>query len=812
MTFGDDPDARARDLEAQMTDDERFSLLIAVMGAGDLWTLRDDRVPPDVPMSAGYVPGIPRLGVPPLSMSDAGLGVTNPGYRPGDTATALPAGLALAAGFDPTLARAAGEVIGREARSRGFNVQLAGAMNLVRDPRNGRNFEYLSEDPLLTATLIAESIDGIQQQGVVSTVKHFSLNCNETNRHWLNAVIDPDAHRESDLLAFEIAIERAQPGAVMTAYNKINGAYAAANSVLIREVLKGAWAYRGWVMSDWGATPGWECALAGLDQECGAQLDALLWQSESFGAPLRAAYADGALPRERLSDMVRRILRSMFAVGVDRPILAPEPDLAAHNAIALKVARQGIVLLTNRGLLPLAPESNSRIAVIGGYAHLGVVAGYGSSTVVPPGGYAAVVPIGGTGLEAGLRNLYLLPSSPLQELRKQFPHTQIDFDPGISPAEAAVAAHRADVAIVFAVRAEGEGFDLADLSLPSGQDELIAAVSAVNPNTVVVLETGNPVSMPWRDSVNAVVQAWYPGQAGGQAIAEVLSGRVNPSGRLPITFPVDLAATPRPELPGVGDGWGTPSTIDYFEGADVGYRWFGRAGHSPMFAFGQGLSYTRFEYRDLVLGGPDTISADFTVVNVGERAGADVPQLYLIRVAGEKCLRLLGFKRVEIEPGASCRVSVTADPRLLAHYDGSVGRWRIRPGEYTAAVGTSAIAMQLAATVELTGRTFGRAELLDGGQSVAAGAAVCLASAGAVAGDLDANPTAAAVMAARQQGPGLVSCHVTHLFSCFDSCGCASIAPSPYTPHGYLVKDRDGLDTEWAVRGQPRRAQLALAS
>lgn len=707
MTFAD-PDTRAREIEAQMTDDERFSLLIAVMGAGDLWPLRDERIPPDVPMSAGYTPGIPRLGVPPLLMSDAGLGVTNPGYRPGDTATALPAGLALAAGFDPSLARAAGEVIGREARSRGFNVQLAGAMNLARDPRNGRNFEYLSEDPLLTATLIAESIDGIQQQGVVSTVKHYSLNCNETNRHWLDAVVDPDAHRESDLLAFEIAIERAEPGAVMTAYNKVNGVYASANSVLINDVLKGAWAYRGWVMSDWGATPSWECALAGLDQECGAQLDALLWQSESFGAPLRAAYADGSLRPERLSDMVRRILRSMFAVGIDRPDPTPEPNMAEHNEIALQIARQGIVLLTNRGLLPLAPESGVRIAVIGGYAHLGVPAGYGSSAVVPPGGYAAVVPIGGTGLEAGLRNLYLLPSNPLQELRIQLPHAKIEFDPGISPAEAAAAAGRADIAIVFAVRAEGEGFDIADLSLPSGQDELIAAVSAANANTVVVLETGNPVSMPWRGSVNAVVQAWYPGQAGAQAIAEVLSGRVNPSGRLPLTFPVDLATTPRPELPGAGDAWGTPSTVDYVEGADVGYRWFARAGHDPMFAFGHGLSYTGFEYRDLVLRGPDTIGADVTVVNVGKRAGADVPQLYLTQAAGEKCLRLLGFERVELEPGESCRVSLAADPRLLARYDGGVGSWRIAPGEYTAAVGTSAIAMQLAATVELTGRTFGR--------------------------------------------------------------------------------------------------------
>ena len=704
-----DADARAREIETQMTDDERFSLLVGVMGAaGELWPLRDERIPPGVPMSAGYVPGIPRLGVPALQMSDAGLGVTNPGYRPGDTATALPAGLALAASFNPTLARTAGEAIGREARSRGFNVQLAGAMNLARDPRNGRNFEYLSEDPLLTATIAAESVNGTQGQGVISTVKHYSLNCNETNRHWLDAVIDPDAHRESDLLAFEIAIERSQPGAVMTAYNKVNGDYASRNHVLNNDVLKGAWGYRGWVMSDWGATSSWECALHGLDQECGAQLDVVFWQSEAFSDRLRTAYADGGLPKERLSDMVRRILRSMFAVGIDQWEAAPAPDMAAHNEIALQIARQGIVLLKNRGVLPLAPDSAARIAVIGGYALTGVPIGCGSSAVVPPGGFAAVIPMGGPALTGGSRNLYLLPSSPVDELKKQLPKAQIEFDPGISPAEAVLAARRADIAIVFAIRVEGEGFDSADLSLPWGQDAVIAAVSAANANTVVVLETGNPVSMPWRDSVNAIVQAWYPGQAGGQAIAEIVVGQVNPSGRLPITFPLDLDQTPRPELPDLGAPWGTSSTIRYTEGADVGYRWFARTGQVPMFAFGHGLSYTAFEYRDLVAAGDRTIEASFTVVNTGDRSGADVPQLYLTAAPGGQMSRLLGFERVELKPGESRRVTIQADPRLLARYDGGAGSWRIEPGGYAVAVGASAISPRLTGEVELAGRTFGR--------------------------------------------------------------------------------------------------------
>jgi beta-glucosidase len=706
-TLDDDADERARRIEEQLTDDERFALVVSVMGANDMLPFRDHRIPEGVPMSAGYVPGVPRLGVPALQISDATLGVTNPGFRPGDTATALPAGLALAASFNPELARAAGAVVGREARSRGFNVQLAGGINLARDPRNGRNFEYVSEDPLLSAAVAAESVNGIQDQGVISTVKHYSLNCNETNRHWLDAVIDPDAHRESDLLAFQIAIERSQPGAVMTAYNKVNGDYAGGNSLLLNDILKGAWGYRGWVMSDWGATSSWDFAVKGLDQESGAQIDVFFWQAEAFTGRLRDAYADGRLPCERLSDMVRRILRSVFAVGTDRWDGTPAVDMLAHNEIALDVARQGIVLLKNDGVLPLVAERPAHIAVIGGHAQIGVPTGCGSSAVVPPGGYAEVIPIGGPGAMGAGRNLYLLPSSPLAELRAQLPDTHIEFDPGLSPAEAALLARRADIAIVFGIRVEAEGFDNADLSLPWGQDAVIEAVAAVNPNTVVVLETGNPVAMPWCERVSAIVQAWYPGQAGGRAVAEVLTGRVNPSGRLPLTFPIDLDQTPRPELPGLGSPWGTPTTIDYHEGAEVGYRWFAQRGHIPLFAFGHGLSYTSFARRDLLVDGGDTITARLTVANNGDRQGADVAQVYLTEAAGEQRLRLLGFARVELEPGESRQVTIEADPRLLARFDGSLGAWRIDPGTYRVAVGSSAAALEVTAEVTLTGRTFG---------------------------------------------------------------------------------------------------------
>jgi beta-glucosidase len=690
-----------------MTDDERFSLLVSVMGTNDVVVERDARIPEGVAMSAGYVPGIPRLGVPPQQMSDASLGVTNPGYRKGDTATALPAGIVLGSSFNPELARQSGGMLGREARSRGFNIQLAGGINLARDPRNGRNFEYLSEDPLVTATLASESINGIQSEGVISTIKHYSLNCNETNRHWLDAIIDPAAHRESDLLAFQIAIERSQPGAVMTGYNKINGDYAGGNSVLIQDVLKGAWAYPGWVMSDWGGTPGWDAAIKGLDQESGLQLDMMKWHQEWFLAPLQQAYAEGKLPRERLSDMVRRILRSMFTVGVDTWGPAPQLDMAAHNEIALETARQGIVLLKNDGALPLTPETTARIAVIGGHAQVGVATGCGSSAVLPPGGFAEVVKLGGPGIMGVGRNLYLMPSSPLAELRKLLPNAHLEFDPGMNAADAALMARHSDMAIVFAIKIESEGFDSPDLSLPWGQDAVIEAVAAANPNTIVVLETGNPVQMPWRDRVKAILEAWYSGQSGGKAIAEVLTGVVNPSGRLPVTFPADLNQTPRPELPGLGEPWGSPNTIRYDEGAEIGYRWFAKTGAKPLFAFGHGLTYTTFAYSDLQVTGGETITATFRVTNTGTRPGADVPQLYLTDAAGERRRRLLGFERVEVGPGESRSVALTADPRLLARFDAGANQWRIAEGTYSVALGTSAENLVSKADVAVSARLFG---------------------------------------------------------------------------------------------------------
>ena len=352
--------------EAQMTDDERFSLLHGFMPipigpyADPEWQAK---WPKDVIPGAGYVAGVPRLGIPSQRATDASLGVTNPfGIRKGDSATALPAGLALGASFNPDLAFAGAEAVASEARAKGFNVLLGGGMNLIRDPRNGRNFEYISEDPLLSGIMGGAAVRGAQSAGVVSTVKHFSLNSNETNRHTWNAEIEEAAHRESDLLAFQIAIERGHPGSVMCAYNLVNGQKACGNDHLLNTVLKKDWRYKGWVMSDWGAVSGADFAIKGLDQQAGEQLDKQVW----FDAPLKAKLADGSLTRDRLSDMVRRILRSMKANGLVDAGPAPAVDMAAHAAVARRIAEQGIVLLKNdANALPLAANVGSVAVIVG---------------------------------------------------------------------------------------------------------------------------------------------------------------------------------------------------------------------------------------------------------------------------------------------------------------------------------------------------------------------------------------------------------------------------------------------------------------
>lgn len=695
---------------AAMQADEKTVLTHGIMA---LPFAKTGPLPADAVPGAGYIAGVPRLGVPALRETDASLGVAWANGIRNDGATALPSGLAQAATWNPALIEAGGAMIGSEARAKGFNVMLAGGANLVRDPRGGRSFEYLSEDPWLTGTLVGAAITGIQSNHLISTIKHFALNAQESGRHVIDARIGEAAARESDLLAFEIGIERGHPGAVMCAYNRVNGQPACGSDWLLNTVLKRDWRYPGFVMSDWGAVPGPGAALNGLDQQSGEQLDKAVWFDRTLAA---AAARDPALAA-RIDDMNRRILSSVYAAGLDRYPATPGGaiDEAAHAQVALDVARQAIVLLRNQGgVLPLAPTTRS-IAVIGGHALQGVLSGGGSSQVDAKGGPAVRVPLDGP--RTFVDGQHYQGPGPVAELAQSAPDAKITYRSSAYIADAVEAARKADVAIVFATKWSGESRDVPDLSLPDGQDALIAAVAAANPRTVVVLETGNPVAMPWLDKVSGVIEAWYPGARGAQAIAEVLSGKVNPSGHLPVTFPADLAQLPRPVLDGYAtlpaEGDGPPSAIppsdvaaDYrIEGSDVGYRWFARTGAAPLFPFGFGLSYTGFAQSGLTMQG---LTARVEVRNTGNRAGATVAQVYLVSRPDGKKLRLVGYQRVELAPGESRTVVLAIDPRVIADWTDkqTIRGWSLAAGDYGFASGADAGELGPVVTQHIAARTW----------------------------------------------------------------------------------------------------------
>ncbi len=690
--------ARADALVRQMTLDEKITYLHG------LFPPNTKPAPADMIPSAGYVPGVPRLKIPTLRESDASLGVANQvEQRKGDTATALPSGLALAATFEPQLAYASGAMIGAEARAKTFNVLLAGGVNLTRDPWAGRNFEYLGEDPLLAGEMAGESIRGVQSNHIVSTIKHFAINSQETGRHVMDARIGEADLRESDLLAFQIAIEKGQPASVMCAYNKINGDWGCENDFLLNKVLKRDWNYPGWVMSDWGAVHSTiKAALAGLDQQSGQELDKQIY----FGDDLKAAVAKGEVSQARVDDMVRRILYGVIATGlIDNPTPASaQPiDYVGNAKVAQSLAERGAVLLKNdRDLLPLA-KSAKRIVLVGAHADVGVLSGGGSSQVRSVGGAPVEIPLNG-GEAASFVRVTWHASSPLQAIKAAYPNAEVSYVDGKDPAAAAAAARDADLAIVFAWHWQTEAQDAPSIALPENQDALIDAVAGANRNSLVVLETGGPVLMPWLDRVGGVLQAWYPGQRGGEAVAGILSGAVNPSGRLPMTFPRTEDQAPRASAPGyaeqaaiddarragkeAGPIKGFP--VEYGEGAAVGYRWFAQQKLQPLYPFGYGLSYTSFGYRNLKVEDGDGLKVSFDVTNTGKVAGADAPQLYVTAGKRKSMVRLAGFQKVDLQPGETKRVTLSVDPRVLADYDTAKPGWTLPAGSYPLYVGAHA--------------------------------------------------------------------------------------------------------------------------
>ncbi|HTZ72154.1 MAG TPA: glycoside hydrolase family 3 C-terminal domain-containing protein [Acetobacteraceae bacterium] len=672
-----------------MTQAEKLTLLRGY------FAISQHRKPADAIGSAGYVPGIARLGIPALQETDASLGVTNPDdVRPGDTAVALPSGVATAATFDPQVAYRNGAVLGREAAARGFNVVLGGGVNLAREPRGGRDFEYAGEDPLLAGLMVGAAVKGVQDQHVICTVKHFAVNDQESQRTTLNVVTPWPALRESDLLAFEIAIARGHPGAVMCAYNRIGGAYACENPVLLTSILKQDWHFPGFVMSDWGAVHQVGAFTAGLDQESAADLDSQAF----FGAPLKAALANGTVTQARVNDAVTRILRAMDQAGLlDKPA-KPAESVPADIATARQAEAEAIVLLRNEknAALPL-PHTLKTLLVVGANSDAGVPAGGGSSQVTPVSGYARRIELGNDGMQGYFRVAAFDPPAPLATLKARLPGTRILWADGRYPRQAILLAHRADAVIIFADQWEGESSDVPDLSLPSGQDALIAAVAAANPRTIVVLETGGPVLMPWRNKVPAILEAWYGGSGGADAIADVLLGKINPSGRLPITFPVSETDLPNPVVAGMYQSPGAAVSVDYPEGSDAGYRWYARTGKTPLYPFGFGLSYTHFALINLQVEGGQTLVISFDVKNTGPRPGADTPQAYVTSRAGKPGLRLIGWTRRTLAPGETQRVTITADPRLLADFAPARSMWHLSGGSYRVAVGPDA------ATPTLTG-------------------------------------------------------------------------------------------------------------
>ncbi len=700
------PDDRAAMVVKEMTLDEKINMLHGTGMVG---------LSPMSPLAiksnggAGYVPAIPRLGIPALQISDAAYGVRSSGEN-GRYSTALPADVAGAASWDLDAAYEYGALIGRELRAQGFNMSLGGGVNLTREPRNGRTFEYQGEDPVLAGKMVGSVMKGLQAQHVIGDIKHYALNDQESGRNAVNVNIDKRAARESDLLAFEIGLQETDIAAVMCSYNRVNGEYACENKYLLTDVLKKDWNFKGFVLSDWGGTHSVEKAsAAGLDHEEPGWI--------FYGDDFKKAVESGKVPASELDDHVHRILRAMFATGViDDPPQKSVVDVVGGFEVAQRLAEQGTVLLKNDHALPLDASKVHSIAVIGPHADVGMISGGGSAQVDPPGGNAIMPP--GKGQTRWLEKIWF-PTSPLKTIRAKAPGANVEFDSGSDPAAAAALAKSSDVAIVFAYQWESEGMDLESLSLPEHQDELIAKVAAANPHTIIVIESGGPVTMPWVDQVSGILEAWYGGSRGAEAVADIIFGDVNPSAKLPLTFPKSEADLPHPKVVKPGpesipnymqrEVWKqiaaglAPFQVYYNEGVKVGYKWYDAENKPVLFPFGYGLSYTTYSYSNLKVMPGRSPRVTFTVTNTGNRAGAEVAEVYasLPAAAAEPPKRLVGFSKVKLNAGESKEVSVDVDPKFLSIFNVEKNGWQLLPGDYGFMVGGSSQNLPLKQSINL---------------------------------------------------------------------------------------------------------------
>ena len=643
---------QAAKLAAQLSMDEKLSLLTGK----NFWVTQP----------------FPRLGIEPMEVADGPYGLRKQtgisdhmGWNKSEPAVAYVSGPGMAASWDRGLIREAGRHLGTEAKASGVDILLGPAINIVRTPLCGRNFEYYSEDPCLTGQMAAAYIEGVQSTGVGTCIKHFAANNQEAEREYIDAVIDERTLREIYLAAFETPIKQAKPWAVMAALNKVNGDYCSENYELLTRILRQEWGFDGFVMSDWnGVNDRGKALAAGLDLEMPC--------SHGVGEErIRAALAQGTVTEREVDEACRRILRAVLRSMQNREPGAgwSEPE---HHAFVRSLAEQCIVLLKNEGdILPLAPGAN--IAVLGEFATEPRFQMDGSALVNP------------TRWDV-----------PLEEIRQRA-QGRVSYGRGhsLQPAEHAALlreacglARQADAALGFVglpAGVEAEGKDRSGIELPAYHRELVEQVAGVQKNTVVVLCNGSPVAMPWLGQVKGVVECFLAGQAMGGALANILYGSVCPSGKLPLTFPKELCNTPAYlNYPGYG------GKVKYQEEVFVGYRYYDTKGVEPLFCFGHGLSYTRFAYKELELSAgeitdADTLTVQLTVENTGGRAGAETVQLYVAPPPGQvlrPARELREFAKVFLQPGESRRLAFQLEKRAFSYYDVELGDWYVPEGEY----------------------------------------------------------------------------------------------------------------------------------
>ncbi|MEO1260184.1 MAG: glycoside hydrolase family 3 C-terminal domain-containing protein [Bacteroidota bacterium] len=660
--------------------------------------------------------GVERLSIPEMVMSDGPHGVRHEhgrdwakdeGVR--DSSTYLPVGTALAATWNTDLGYQFGRVLGSEANYRGKDMILGPGFNIIRSPLNGRNFEYLTEDPYLNSRMVVGYIKGVQEFGVAACAKHYIANTLEFEREKVDVQMSERALREIYLPAYKAAVQEGKVHTVMAAYNKFNGTYCAHNHYLLDDVLKGEFGFDGLVVSDWSAVKGTEAVTAGIDIEMGTDLEQMGRGEEIdynkfyLADTVVALVKSGQVEESVVDEKVRRILRVMFRIHKfdERPPGAY--NTAEHQAVARRVADEAIVLLKNDNILPLQKNNIKKLAVVGANADWKHAGAGGSSQVKA---FYEITPL------QGLKNSFLdgaeVSYRPGYEIKKEGSTDQQMID------EAVKAVAEADAAIYVGGWIHGysdewndnaydaEVVDKPSMSLPFGQDELIEALLAANPNTIIVLMGGGPVDMRgWKDRAKAIVQAWYPGMEGGNALTDILLGITNPSGKMPMTFPEKLEDSPAHSVASYPD---ENLVIDHKDGIFVGYRYFDTYNVEPAFAFGHGLSYTTFDYADLTVNKSDEmVTVNLKLTNTGEMAGSEVVQIYVKDKEAsverpEKELK--AFQKLKLEPGASRNVTVQLDQEAFSFYDETKKQWVVEPGTFEILVGSSSRDIRLRGEVE----------------------------------------------------------------------------------------------------------------